>query len=78
MNKLGFSNLNDRNIEMKRFLNYDNTELNVLNQNKKSIKYVEPRPNIFFSPIPDNRDIILKEMKKELEKNLEVKIQYRN
>lgn len=78
MKKLGFPNLNDRDLEMKRFLNYDNNELNVLGTGKKTIKYVEPRPNIFFSPVPDNRDDILKKMKIEIEKNLEVKIPNRN
>ncbi len=77
MKKLGFPNLNDYDIEIKRFINYDNNELNVLHT-KKTIKYVEPRPNIFFSPAPDNREKIIIDMKKKLEKDLEIILPKRN
>ena len=39
---------------------------------KAPIAQKQPEPNVFFTPIPDNRDLILERMKRELEFQLEL------
>ncbi len=70
MNRFGI-NIQDRDLSRLRHLN----ETNVA----KQLKTKAPVPNVYSSPIPDNRDQILLEMKKELDKNLEInKLPMRN
>jgi hypothetical protein len=67
--KLGI-NISDINIDYLRKVNDSNTS--------KNLTTSTPRPNVFMSPIPDNRDHVLRKMKKEMDKKLEVVIEDRN
>ena len=39
--------------------------------NKPIVAPKQPEPNVFFTPIEDNRELVLKMMKKELDNQLE-------
>jgi F420-0:gamma-glutamyl ligase-like protein len=57
-------NIQDRDLSRLRHLN----ETNVT----KQLTTKAPVPNVYSSPIPDKRDQILMEMRKELDKKLEI------
>jgi hypothetical protein len=63
--KLGIKNTS-RNLEYFRLVNDQNTS--------KSLKTYTPVPTVFSSPIPDNRDKILRNIKNEIDYNLIIKI----
>jgi hypothetical protein len=49
---------------------FQNQSSNIIN--KPIVKPKLPEPNIFFTPIEDNRDQLLEKMKREMEYHLEV------
>ncbi len=61
--KLGI-NIQDRDLSRLRHLNETNVS--------KQLTTKTPIPNVFSSPIPDNREQILLELRKELDKKLEI------
>lgn len=71
MKRLGI-NIQDYGIENYRKINNENME-NILKERKPLI-YKAPEQNIFYTPVPDNRELILKKMKKEIDSTLIIKL----
>jgi hypothetical protein len=71
MKRIGI-NVPDYGIERYRKINNDNIN-SILKENKPLI-YKEPKQNVFYTPGPDNREIILEKMKKEINSALVKKI----
>lgn len=57
-------NIQDRDLSRLRHLNETNVS--------KQLTTEVPVPNVYSSPIPDNREQILVEMRKEMDKKLEI------
>ncbi len=66
MRKIGIVHIDD-----ERLTQYRRT---VTENGSKVLKIYKPKPNVFISHVPDNRDSILQKMKEEMNKKLEVRI----
>lgn len=73
MNRLGI-HIPDYGIEIYRKINDDLLDSNILSQRKKIKINNIPNSSINYTPIPDNREQILKNMRKDIDKALEIKI----
>jgi hypothetical protein len=71
MKRLGI-NIQNYDIENYRKINDENMK-SVLKE-RKYLVYKAPEQNIFYTPGPDNRELILKKMKKEIDSALVTKL----
>ncbi len=71
MKRLGI-NVPDYNIENYRKINDEN--INNILKERKPIIYKDPKPNVYYTPGLDNRELLLKKIKKEMDDALVVKL----